>query len=1111
MSASINWLHITDLHIGVHDDSWLWPTIKHELFRDLETLRSDVGQWDLVFFTGDLTQSGSDAEFRRLERDLEELWGVLSKSGAPPRLCVVPGNHDLARPNADSPAAKTIAKLWWGEDGIRANFWRDKDTEYHIAIQDYFGAYMSWLASSSIPRLSESAGLLPGDFSATFVKDDAQLGIVGLNSSFLQITSGNYEKLLDIHARQLNAVCDGDPSRWTNQRDATLLLTHHPPMWLSDVAQAHFRQEVHPPGRFLAHFCGHQHEPQMFDSREAGAPTRRLRQGPSLLGLEHWEDSSAQNRKRIHGYNCGQFTFENGRILEKIWPRIAIKGRHGGMNLRPDHTFVLANDCVTTSIERESDVPDRAPPPVEAKQLVSEVDSLQLLSAVVDANTIKANLAALPRLTTQASPQHKAIRQAEQSELEVHLRRSRVAWIKSDWGMGTVEFLAASLSRFNQKDTPVDIFHLRCEDASDSETIESLFGQQFGMTLPTFCSQIANAHNAFLFLDDVSPETTSPSESQRLRKLLDVVLDYCPNLAVVFASRVGPPEGTFPVVELRALDVPDVRSYLESSPGISELPNPETIELIHERADGLTLHIDRIVRALNVSSLKTVLSTEIVDERTDASEASKALSRTVLSLSTATEKQVRRSFSMLKVLSILSYGETMESLKHYLAAEPFFESNALQLRELGLLDVIHLRTSSARQVTNVTDKRIPSTLDAPKLLRVPRQVRDYVLTTISEDEASDLTTIGMELFFGRRWHEGVIKARRLPPEHQQYLGASIGNEFALLKRLLSSRGTRPGRARKAAFLSAQYARRLSEEDRYRDLAIVAAALQERVRQEDHLADWSELGIYRAKGLRMTGNYPEALKYSHAVLNANDQQLSKNDEASCWLNIALCHESLGESDDAVLAAEKVIEAADAGSGQYIQAQTIIAEARSSQRDRRLAALEKEARTSKLIVAANNIALTLAATGPTHTRLKHLERVLFSEGDPYNHVRAIVTKATLLQQEGRGDELKTTDLTMLAAAYAYLHTQRLHRLFDQCHEALWLVFTRDPTADRLLVLFRHASFLWRIRGEDSKEAAYLSRLKEHGDVPKEGASPRGMLLEVRYYFQRIRSLLQISQKA
>src|SRR5262249_39088337 len=113
-----------------------------------------------------------------------------------------------------------------------------------------------------------------------------------------------------------------------------------------------FRNEIHPPGRFFAHLCGHQHTPVIIDTREGGAPVRRLRQGSSLFGLEHW--SGASPKKRLHGYTAGQFIFDHGNGVERLWPRTAVVGRHGGMRLCPDQTFDLdEGGCIATRFEIE--------------------------------------------------------------------------------------------------------------------------------------------------------------------------------------------------------------------------------------------------------------------------------------------------------------------------------------------------------------------------------------------------------------------------------------------------------------------------------------------------------------------------------------------------------------------------------------------------------------------------------------------------------------------------------------------------------------------------------------------------------------------------------------
>jgi tetratricopeptide (TPR) repeat protein len=256
---------------------------------------------------------------------------------------------------------------------------------------------------------------------------------------------------------------------------------------------------------------------------------------------------------------------------------------------------------------------------------------------------------------------------------------------------------------------------------------------------------------------------------------------------------------------------------------------------------------------------------------------------------------------------------------------------------------------------------------------------------------------------------------------------------------------------------------------------------------------------------MTGKFGEALKYLNEVLEISSRHLSKDDLASIWLNIAFCHER-DSVQDAIAAAQKVLEYSDEGSAAGVQARGIVADLSGSPgRRRRLVALEKQARAKGHIVPANNLALTLANEGEVTERVAHLNRVLASKNDDYNHVRAIVRKAGILQRGGRSDELRNSDLRALAIAYSYLHSQRFQTLFDQCHEALWAVFEKDATSERLLLLFRHTSFLWRIRGQEEKEKTYLARLENRLDTPKDGGGAKGLLADALYFLQRMRLVL------
>ena len=316
MAGPINWIHLTDLHLGLDDRGWLWPRLKRVFFDDLKEVIDEVGPIDLVFFTGDLVQSGDAKEYQHLENELAELWNVFARNGSTPSLCVVPGNHDLVRPAPQSLFVKTMTGIWSTDADLRKQFWREPDCETRIEVNSSFTNFVEWQARSAIPHLRSTRGQLPGDFSATFERGTASLGIIGLNSTFLQVSAGDFKRKLELHISQLNSVCEGDPTRWVLGKTASVLLTHHPPTWLSDEALRRSRDEMYPPGRFIAHFYGHQHEPEAFEVSEAGAAPRRYRQGPSLFGLEEWSGVSPQ--RRIHGYTVGQFILEEVSGIRKI-------------------------------------------------------------------------------------------------------------------------------------------------------------------------------------------------------------------------------------------------------------------------------------------------------------------------------------------------------------------------------------------------------------------------------------------------------------------------------------------------------------------------------------------------------------------------------------------------------------------------------------------------------------------------------------------------------------------------------------------------------------------------------------------------------------------------
>lgn len=80
----VNWLHISDLHVGMKQQGWLWPTVKTSLKEDLERLHAKAGPWHFVIFSGDLVKAGAASEFERFGEVIEEFRQWLLALGSNP-------------------------------------------------------------------------------------------------------------------------------------------------------------------------------------------------------------------------------------------------------------------------------------------------------------------------------------------------------------------------------------------------------------------------------------------------------------------------------------------------------------------------------------------------------------------------------------------------------------------------------------------------------------------------------------------------------------------------------------------------------------------------------------------------------------------------------------------------------------------------------------------------------------------------------------------------------------------------------------------------------------------------------------------------------------------
>ena len=347
----ISWLHFTDFHQGMGSQDWLWPNVREQFFEDLKVLHDRTGPWDLVLFTGDLTQRGTQNDFQSLSATLEEVWETFRSLGSRPQLLLVPGNHDLCRPDAKDPTVKALNKLWATDPEIQEDFWKDEQSPYRKLVAQTFAPFTDWWRTSKFNTATDlRLGLIPGDFSATVTKNGLALGIVGLNTAFLQLTAGDYKGKLALSPRQFHAACESDGAKWIKRHHACILMTHHPASWLDEPSKKDLRAEIDVPGRFAIHLCGHLHDSQMLSVSEGGAVPRRTLQGTSLFGLEQWFDNQGRGLDRSHGYSAGRLVADGPDARLMIWPRRLQQNKSAGhWRMVPDReNFDLATDDAAT-------------------------------------------------------------------------------------------------------------------------------------------------------------------------------------------------------------------------------------------------------------------------------------------------------------------------------------------------------------------------------------------------------------------------------------------------------------------------------------------------------------------------------------------------------------------------------------------------------------------------------------------------------------------------------------------------------------------------------------------------------------------------------------------
>lgn len=578
-----------------------------------------------------------------------------------------------------------------------------------------------------------------------------------------------------------------------------------------------------------------------------------------------------------------------------------------------------------------------------------------------------------------------------------------------------------------------------------------------------------------LFLLDDAPTdrgiiSGSSACEPELESIAEAFLDYCPNINILLLARQKPISAALPIVELEPFEEPDVRTYIVQSSGVaSQYTDSSAISDIYRLTEGIPTELDVLIKQLEYTSLS-----EIIEERLNHPKSGAALVVGADGIFSALEKLrsseeplLIRAFNLLKALSVLPYGETLGRIRHFDAPHPFHTAHASILADRGFIEV---------QPVSPTIAAKNNTPQSPKL-RVKKAVREEVLKPLSASEIYELNRKAASIYFGEQWLQGAPKNIKTTDLTEALGGGGLGNPHTVINALLqhAAETNEFQKFKKAVDLARLLLVSLDQGNNFRAAVSCCQDFLKLIPDvQGNQADINWLKFKMGAATRMLGDRVG----SSAIFSQMD--LSKFDKPTrlkILINWAMAEQN-SNPEHAIEIAKQIITIGKA-TFQAMEAQALILQNSPEDLERfnKLRVLEKKARGKKAITAANNIALFLslhsnASIEEKRSNLRSIALSAKSHRDAYSAARATIRLGKLVRE----NDLKSSpdEVSGMIATYHYLYQERLSEIFTDSHDILWWYFLKTEDVANLIRLYRHSSFVWRLYGEDQKEAPYAKSL-------------------------------------
>lgn len=1070
--AKIGYLHLSDLHIGDKYQKGLISQTKTILFDDIKYILSKIKKLDVVFFTGDFVQKGGIEEFEMLENFLHELWGIFEQNHQNPYLICVPGNHDLERMNDSFNPTQKVLLNWTNETELKKDYFWNNSNDYIKFVNERFRNYLNWYKATSIKKPEDIHwGYIPGDHYCTIIIEGIKLGVVGLNSSFLHLSGGDVKNKIGIYNKQINFLFNENYLEWLKEQNFSVLLTHHNSDWYEKESYDEFYQEIFCENSYIEHLCGHMHEPLYNSTSINGFPAKRYWISPSLFGLEFFNEE----KYRIHGYTAGIYDVEPNRITRTIWPRISIRTKTGVLKIIQNDEFNL--DKETASLEEtliEYDKNSNIISSVEkSENSITHLDKIEEKTGnLFGYKTSKDKH--LVRTIYKEIDSHFNIRPQERNKAIESLVSHKLCWIITKFGLGEDEFIGSIL---NKSDINLaNCFSINCEEVTDIEDLTDLFSKVFSLKITEFFDIINKVDRPLLVFNKLQESVVISSVD--LKKFIQTIFDFCPSLKIIIISDSVPDRRFFDSIELLPLDIPAVKQYIEHSQEVHTSFTYIEYEKIHRISSGIPFYLDRLLEQLTFRPLSDISDMEFESSSNyDTNDFLPISIRNIINeLRSNQDKQGNRRFSLLAIISLLHNGETFERIKRFDPTKPFYPDDISYLLKNKLVETI--------QVNSIFGNKQEDS-EVIKIIKVPRNVRDYVSSLLTDNDKNDIYKMACNLYLGDNWRNSIklLPSKDIELDTIIYQNLQFSVRFILLHSLEKDNELEVIRMVRVSLSLIEY---FSHRGAYKDA--ISLAEETLLSIKDLTYDEIEsMKIYLTKSLgenlRMSSFRTKAVSILKSICDDERNNISKHERNDIRLSIAYAYETEGNEEEAIKYANMIKKKeTDKNSSLYLSAESVIAHfiKNKVQKIQVLNSLKTKADKFGYKTLKANIVLKICKLEKDENQLKQLDKVIIeSKNDIYNKVRALVLKSEIILKTKKIEEITESDLLSLNVAYSYTFYQRLKPLLNQCHKLVWQYWEQQNQFDQLLNLFRYSSFVWRLCNDVDEELKYVNILQSNSE--------------------------------